>query len=238
MKLLKKLTALFAACVMAMTCFVVNGAAADDCFDIDIGSSRTDKLAEFSKIRYLFESDKSCELTVDVTFTGKYLVGVLVGDDEDGNIITEKPVQVKSVKGQAAILEVNGNSGFMVSNDEGNTCSCRVKYKISKGTHLLTFSNESDQEELCVGGKLTVKLSASKESAALDRFTVSLSKGDTLKLGALLSDGTAGKVKWSSSKKSVASVNSKGKITAKSKGTTVITASDGNQKISINIIVS
>lgn len=45
------------------------------------------------------------------------------------------------------------------------------------------------------------------------------------------------KVVWSSSKKSVATVNAKGEITAKKKGTTVITAQIGSRKLTCKVTV-
>ena len=63
----------------------------------------------------------------------------------------------------------------------------------------------------------------------------------TLKVGktcTLKVTGTKKKAKWSSSKKSVATVSSKGKVTAKKKGTTIITAKIGNKKYTCKITVT
>lgn len=49
--------------------------------------------------------------------------------------------------------------------------------------------------------------------------------------------GTKAKVKWSSSNKAVASVNSKGKVTAKKKGNAVITAKVGKKSYKCKIVV-
>ena len=62
--------------------------------------------------------------------------------------------------------------------------------------------------------------------------TLKVGKTYTLKIS-----GTKKKVKWSSSKKSVATVSSKGKITAKKKGTATITAKVGNKKYNCKITV-
>lgn len=85
---------------------------------------------------------------------------------------------------------------------------------------------------------LTVMLLAipTQASAAvkLNKKTVTLTVGKsvTLKL-----KGTKKKAKWSSSKKSVATVNSKGKVTAKKKGTTTITAKIGKKKYTCKVTV-
>lgn len=76
-----------------------------------------------------------------------------------------------------------------------------------------------------VEAKAKVKISNSK---------VTLFKGQskTLKV-----KGTKKKPKWSSSKKSVASVSKKGKITAKKKGTATITAKIGKKKYKCKVTV-
>ena len=69
---------------------------------------------------------------------------------------------------------------------------------------------------------LAVPLSASAASKIkLNKTKITMTKGKSYRLKV---SGTKRKVTWSSSKKSVAAVNSSGKVTAKKKGTAVITA--------------
>ena len=63
-----------------------------------------------------------------------------------------------------------------------------------------------------------------------------MSRGDSLYLGADLTG--SGTVTWKSSKPSVAAVSSSGKITAKAKGTAVISAKCGKTTKKIKIKVS
>ena len=65
---------------------------------------------------------------------------------------------------------------------------------------------------------------------------LTLKKGKSRKLKAVLS-GVKGKVKWSSSKKKVVTVDKKGKIKAKKKGTAYITAKVGKHKVKIKVVV-
>lgn len=69
----------------------------------------------------------------------------------------------------------------------------------------------------------------------LSKTKATLIKGQTLtlKLGTI----KYSKVKWTSSKKSVAVISSKGKITAKIKGTTTITATYKNKKYTCKVTV-
>ena len=74
-------------------------------------------------------------------------------------------------------------------------------------------------------GKAKIKLSKSK-------LTLYVGKTKTLKL-----KGTKKNPKWSSSKKSVATVTKKGKVKAKKKGSTVITAKLGKKKYKCKVTV-
>ena len=65
------------------------------------------------------------------------------------------------------------------------------------------------------------------------KHTLKVGKTYTLKI-----KGTKKKVKWTSSNKKVATVNSKGKVTAKKKGTATITAKVGNKKYKCKITVT
>lgn len=65
-------------------------------------------------------------------------------------------------------------------------------------------------------------------------------KKATLKIGQTLQlkvTGTKGKVKWTSSKKSVATVSSKGRVKAKKKGSVTITAKIGKKKYTCKVTV-
>lgn len=79
------------------------------------------------------------------------------------------------------------------------------------------------------------------ENISVQAASVKLNKKKlTLKVGqtyTLKVKGTKKKVKWSSSKKSVVKVNSKGKITAKKKGTATITAKVGSKKYKCKVTV-
>lgn len=70
-----------------------------------------------------------------------------------------------------------------------------------------------------------VKINATKKT---------LVKGQTYTLKV---SGTKKKVKWSTGKKSVSTVNSKGKVTAKAKGTATITAKVGSKKYTCKVTV-
>ena len=74
------------------------------------------------------------------------------------------------------------------------------------------------------------------KASGLENGTLALKKGKSKKLKAVL-NGIKGKVKWSSSKKSVVSVTKNGKIKAKKKGTAYITAKVGKNTYKIKVVV-
>ena len=111
-----------------------------------------------------------------------------------------------------------------------------VEYELKKGVYYVKVWVDDDYQ-----GSNKISLSFSypqdkSKSAEITSFTISLNKGDSLQLGTILNG--EGDVTWSTSKKSVATVTGKGKITAKGKGSAVITAKSGSSIRKITIKVS
>lgn len=82
-----------------------------------------------------------------------------------------------------------------------------------------------------VGNQASVS-AKSKIKISNTKITLTVGKSKTLKV-----KGTKKKAKWSSSKKSVASVTSKGKVTAKKAGSATITAKIGKKKYKCKVTV-
>ena len=93
-----------------------------------------------------------------------------------------------------------------------------------KGTATIT-AKVGSKKYTC---KITVK------PAQISKSTITLYKGRSYTLKVL---GATQKVKWSSSNKSVATVSSTGKVTAKKKGTATITAKMGSKKYTCKVTV-
>lgn len=102
------------------------------------------------------------------------------------------------------------------------------------GTVTITAKAASGKKATC---KVTVKESATK--VKLNKTKATLKKGSTLKLKATVTPSSStDKLTWTSSNKKVATVDSKGKVTAKKKGTAVITVkTTSGKKAACNITV-
>lgn len=79
-----------------------------------------------------------------------------------------------------------------------------------------------------------IAMPVSASAAKLNKKGISLNVGKTYTLKA---SGTKGKITWTSSKKSVATVSSKGVVKAKKKGTAVIAAKYGKKKLTCKVTV-
>ena len=79
-----------------------------------------------------------------------------------------------------------------------------------------------------------IAMPVSASAAKLNKKSISLNVGKTYTLKA---SGTKGKITWTSSKKSVATVSSKGVVKAKKKGTAVITAKYGKKTLACKVTV-
>lgn len=106
---------------------------------------------------------------------------------------------------------------------------------IKSGNYELRVYANDNGGALLARAKFSV---GSASNAALSYIQVEIKKGSSLQLSGILSDSTTGNVTWSTSKSSVAAVSSKGKVTAKSKGTAVVTAKYGGKSLGIRIKVT
>lgn len=79
-----------------------------------------------------------------------------------------------------------------------------------------------------------IAMPVSTSAAKLNKKKLSLNVGKTYTLKA---SGIKGKIKWTSNKKKIASVSGKGLVTAKKKGTAVITAKYGKKKLTCKVTV-
>lgn len=99
-------------------------------------------------------------------------------------------------------------------------------------------STSSSSSSSTVTTTTTTTTTSSDIGAYIESFTITMKKGTSMKLGTNIVGTTSQSIKWSSSKSSVVSVNSSGKITAKAAGTAVISAKLGNNTTKIKVKVT
>lgn len=115
-------------------------------------------------------------------------------------------------------------------------------YDVNTGKTIddaFTITKKVETEPEATKTPATTPSAVAVKKVTLNKTKLTLKKGKTATLKATVSPtNTANKkVTFKSSKKSVATVSSKGKITAKKKGTTTITAKCGTKKATCKVTV-
>ena len=239
MKFFKKAAALITAAAIAVTAFAVSAFAAgttptfSQFTKVSAGKTTTDTLKADSIASYWIQSSGNGELKVSFSMASNFVMLMIM--DKDGN--TLKPHDISTTKGQGVSVDLDEGYSYAIVNDKENNCAGKASFTVAKGNYLIMFSNMNNNPQYGQAGKLSFKPTFSSVKSEISRFTVTLSKGSTLQLGTLLTASTTDTVKWSTSKKAVASVTTKGKVKAVSAGTAVITATLGSSKLQITIKV-
>lgn len=243
MKIFRKIAAVLTAAVIAVTSMTVSAFAVGtrgtigSAQSINSGETITKNVSAGTENSYsyykLITSEKgSLIIDVDVKTKGDDIKNDLPVRisiyDEDGN---EVPAEDYST----TVGSVCENWGILFdTNTVVGKTKGTVKFLVSKGTYYLKY-----EYGYCYSsGKInvTVTFPSDTEAAKINYITINMERGDTLSLGADMT-GT-GEVTWKSSKPKVAVISETGKVTAKSKGTTVISAKCGKTTKKIKIKVS
>lgn len=241
-KFVKILSVLMSAVILVTAlCVPVSAASIEDTAKaIDSGKkvSLTLKEAQLLKCTYYdYKVTLSEKGTLKLSFSSNVSrTGVKVLDS-NGN-----PVELssKSVSTGSAYYYSRGYAN-LIWNSTMENFKGSISYKsLEKGTYYVRIWAETSAT---VKGKTSVSFSYPQETeeetaseGKISYLSVTLKAGDTLQLGAVV-DGE-GTVTWSTSKKAVATVTTKGKITAKSAGTAIITAKLGSSSVKIKVKVT
>lgn len=193
---------------------------------------------------------------VSASTTGAYCswkitVGSGGSSGTTGNKTTTKKVTVKSVKLNKTSLTLNvGKTQTLKYTVSPKTAKTTVGWTSSNtrvasvnggkvtaknpGKATITVKTANGKKKSC---KVTVKAPAKK--VTMSHSSLTLGKGDKFKLTATVSPtNTTDKWKWSSSNKKLATVNSKGQVTAKKSGRVTITAKCGSKKATCSIKIA
>lgn len=240
MKIFRKLAAVLSAAVIAVSACASMAvtAGADSIYDtakaISSGKSVSTILPAYgdtADYKVTVSGSGTLKLSVDSQMNLLYLYVF----DSDGNSIST--IANTDTSGESSDIGVKAH--YMHWNSTVEKYKGTVSYSVKSGTYYIRFSRSgSNRYESYGNGKLTFTATypTSSSSAKINYLTLNLSKGDSITLGADMTG--SGSITWKSSKSSVASVSSSGKVTAKSRGSAVISAKVGKTTKKIKIIVS
>ena len=141
-----------------------------------------------------------------------------------------KAVKVTMAKGDSVKSWTSSNKKIATVDKKGTIKA------VKKGTAKITVTLKSGKKGYIT---VTVQKSVVKTVKITGvKSALTLTKGKSTTLKPVLSPFTAGeKITYASSNKNVAAVNSKGVITAKKKGTAVITVKSGTKKVTCKVTV-
>lgn len=241
MKHIKKLLSVLMACMIAFGAMAMP-ASADSIFDTSkvIASGETISDVFITQTGPWYDKNLDYKITVKETGTINlsYSAGVryfkLYLYDADGNEVINS-----SYKATTGTASLSGKNLTYKWNSATETIKGSASYKVTKGTYYIRAQAPWD----CYNDgnrkfSMTVKTTGTSASSVgkISCLQITVPKGTTLKLAAVISG--SGTAKWTSSKPSVATVSSKGLITAKSKGFTYITCTLGSSKVKVRIKVT
>lgn len=234
-RLLKKLAAIvtMAAMTLTMTVAIPTPASADSIYDTAkaISSGKQVSTTLYSSgdcADYRIRSSGKGLLKLNIT--AQIRASKIYVYDSDGNRISY--CERNFISGQTEYY--SSSSTWYTWNETIEKLKLEISFPVNKDDYYIRFESCSNTGN----GKLTFTATypSSTSTAKINYITINLPKGSTLFLGA---DTTgSGTVTWKSSKSSVATVSSTGKVTAKAKGSTIITAKSGKSSKKIKIVVT
>ncbi|MCI9063946.1 MAG: Ig domain-containing protein [Clostridia bacterium] len=176
---------------------------------------------------------KKILLAILIAVTTLLIVPVVIQTNETGYIVEAATVKISKTKytmnkGETSTLKIKGTKKkvkWYTSNKKIATVNSNGKVTAkSKGTATITAKIGSK--------KYKCKITVENVSINKTKLNIELDNNYTLKV-----KGSKRTVKWSTSNKKIVTVNSNGKVTAKSKGTATITAKVGNKKLKCKVTI-
>ncbi|MBQ8170452.1 MAG: Ig-like domain-containing protein [Oscillospiraceae bacterium] len=235
MKKVKRILAIVLAAITTITAIsiVANAGIADTAKSITSGKAVTTTLYNYYDCAdYKINVAKSGILKLDITAEIEHC-NIYVYD-VNGNKI---PVADATLTSSNWTDKQKGDSYFYSKwNSVTEKFIGTISYGVSKGTYYIRIERVSSKGDGNLKLTATYPTSSTASKGKISYLSVTVNKGSTLQLGAVVSP-SGSKVTWKSSKPSIATVSSNGKVTAKKKGSTLITAKCGTKSQKIKIIV-
>ena len=236
MKYIKKIVTLMVAAVFAISVAFSVGAetfteyAKDDYYDLDeifknsVTAKDSVKYSEdlqelYQRLMIKASCNNDGELVLKATSNlSKWNVDLVCRDGTT--------VKASKCKVTTGYVSYDDNNNLAFEKDySGKDITATITYKVKKGDYIIILANMTGRTGI---GSVTVSYPSSIGTC----LTISMKAGTSLDLSA---DGSG--LSWTSSKKSVATVSSVGRVSAKKAGTSLITVTDGKKKLYIKIKV-
>lgn len=235
MKHIKKILAVAMVMVMALTALTFSASSesiADTAKKISSGSKVSDTI--YKEESLVYEVNVSQKGILKINFTAKCEYMYVYVYDKNGNKVDES--DVKYISGNSwSIYDIGEDYIDFEWNEKVEKIEANLQYTVEKGVYYIEFYRGGSSDG---SGKLdftaTFPSSSTASKGKVYYLRITMDKGDTLGIGAVVSSGTD--VTWTTSNANVATVKN-GKITAKAKGSTIITAKCGTSSQKIKIIV-
>lgn len=244
MKILRKLAAIMTAAALALgACTVSVGAVSIEDTAKTIALDSTENVtfnADYTNFDYKIEVKQKGTLSIKINSKCSNNT-VYLFDEDCANVCPNE----KSVKTGGIYWTTKNDDSLEASyewNSESQKIVATTSYAVEKGTYYLRITNtpwfSNTSTSYPSAGKATISIDFTKaNNPVLTSFQLTMKKGSTIQLDGVFTIGSD-TITWKSSKNSVATVSSKGKVTAKKKGTTTITATCGDVVLKIKIKVT
>lgn len=233
MKIFKRLAAVLTAAVIAVTSFAVTASAKsifDTAKELTSGVKSTGTVARYDELSYKITSSKSGKLKIRLE--GNFEAGYFWVYDSNGNVVNLS--DKSATRGDISGPKYDDSRNEVDWNETIERLDVTASFPIEKGTYYIKILRTGYYGSSDIS--ITATCPESTTDAKVSYIALTLSKGSSIQLSAVVSPSNSS-VTWKSSKKSVATVSSSGKITAKAKGSTIITAKCGSSSKKIKIIV-
>lgn len=231
MKAFKKIMAVVMTAAIAVSALTFSSAAATK--TIKSGKAVNFDLKEKNSAYYTFTS--AAKGTLSVSFSNNDITYSTLSVYDDGG----EDLKIKTIEvGNGEIRDGGKGKTFVKGyyNSSTDRFSVKCTYAVKKGTYTIKVSNSYYYSGTATL-KATFPTKAAKPVLKPQKIQLTMAKGDVLQLGATVT-AEGGRFEYTSSKTSVATVSSDGKVTAKGEGTTTITIKYGTGKLTLIIKVT
>lgn len=188
-------------------------------------------LLKYGNKKFLLPGDATSYVENELTDDYNMKVDVLLVSHHGSNSASGAKF-LKECSPQYAVISVGKN------NDYGHPSKQVLNRLENFSEHILRTDKNGDIRFTTNGSNLKVsysgKIIKGEGKAKLNKTKVRIGQGDSYNLKV---SGTSTKVKWSSSNRRIADVNSKGKVTSKKSGTVIIRAKVGAKVMSCKVTV-